>query len=840
MSRRTLLAAGLAVAVLAGAAPGEVVILKDGFVVQGKVGKEMERIFDPATGQGFTVPKGNGFDFLDDGPRVVIFSSHHKQLGEVGKDVKIRPDYRAFRNVFKDRKKNYPAPTVWTPRKMPDFDAKWRRVIELNVPGGTFERIEQQVTYLDPYCCFVSSPTHLWIVTYRTSEMDVATVRKLLSTHPDLVEADGKADPVKRAAIARFLKDVGWLKDARDELAALAKAAPGPYAKDAQEEVDRVAREIDHADAEYVATEAEFAVAAGRYERADLLFRAFPEKTADPKDLDRLTKAKAKWETARDQYALGKRLLTAIADDLSGASKSLPYVAAGGGLARFAVPVKTDPKTAALAAAGEAVASELHPDSVGRVEFFVNLAAQAEKERAAGKPATRNPNELLATAISGWAKGKTGATPDVDRALKVWNAREAALAYQRGGNVAVRNAALAKYQATSTIGLDELAQVIGLLPPAEPENLSARTGEAVKAGPNVPDGVYRRTSAGHGQRPLGVNYCVRLPAEYHHGRAYPVIVMCTYPGVKPEEFMGAVSGDADRHGYILVAPDWAAGFGNNVVWEWKGEQHDLVTEVLRDTIRHFTVDTDRVFLMGAGEGADMAMDIGASHPDLFAGVLAVCPNPKWQGLFMSYWKNAQKLPFYVVSGQLAGDANVNLRHVFERWTANGFPAIQVVYKGRGVEWYPMEVPVMFDWMGRKRRANGITTLQFGGGARYGWQTCRETDNRFYWLGADRIATANLVNPAAPSRNVTPAELQGDIKGNTLNLRGRGVRAMSVWLGRDMIDWTKPVHVNLNGAAMAGWRPRVLVPDVSVLLEDYYQRGDRRMLYLARLEFQSQF
>ena len=94
--------------------------------------------------------------------------------------------------------------------------------------------------------------------------------------------------------------------------------------------------------------------------------------------------------------------------------------------------------------------------------------------------------------------------------------------------------------------------------------------------------------------------------------------------------------------------------GNRVEWEWKGEDHDLVTEVLRDTIRHFTVDTDRVFLMGAGEGADMAMDVGASHPDLFAGVIAVGPNPKWQGLFVNYWRNAQRLPFYVVSGQLAG------------------------------------------------------------------------------------------------------------------------------------------------------------------------------------------
>ena len=635
---------------------------------------------------------------------------------------------------------------------------------------------------------------------------------------------------------------MGWLKLARDELDALPKAAPGPYPKETQEEVDRFAKELDHATGEYVAAEAEFALAAGRYERAGDMFRAFPEKTADPKDLDRLTKVKAKWETAREQHALGRRLLTAIADDLTGSGKATPFVAAGGGLVRFAVPPpKVDPKTAALAAAAEAVVAELHPDSVGRVEFFVNLAAQAERERAAGRAPTRSPTELLATAVSGWAKGKTGATPDPDRALTVWAAREAALAYQRGATLLDRNAALARYKANSMIGLDELAQVIALLPPAEPENLAARTGDAVKAGNGVPDGVFRRRSAPHGRRATGVDYCVRLPAEYHHGRAYPLVVMCTYPGVKPEEFLSAVAADADRHGYILIAPEWAAAFGGKTQWEWKGEDHDLVTETLRDAVRHFTVDTDRVFLLGAGEGADMAMDVGMSHPDLFAGVVAACPNPRWQGLFMNYWKNAQKLPFYVVSGQLAGDANQNLRFIYERWTAHGFPAVQVVYKGRGIEWYPAEVPVMFDWMSRKRRANGTATLQLGTATRQGWQVCRETDNRFYWLGADRVAAANLFNPAGPVRTVVPAELQGDIRGgNLVELRGRGVRTITVWLGRDMIDWTKPLRVNLNGSTAPGWKPKVLDQDVSVLLEDYFQRGDRRMLYLAKLEFQSPY
>ena len=95
-----------------------------------------------------------------------------------------------------------------------------------------------------------------------------------------------------------------------------------------------------------------------------------------------------------------------------------------------------------------------------------------------------------------------------------------------------------------------------------------------------------------------------------------------------------------------MVPDWAAQVGK--VWKWRGEDHGLATEVLRDTVRHCTVDNDRVFLLGVGSGATMAMDVGASHPDLFAGVIAVGPTPHpW--VYRYYYKNAQKLPSVLAS-----------------------------------------------------------------------------------------------------------------------------------------------------------------------------------------------
>jgi len=839
LPRAAFALAGVAAAVLVATAPADVVILKDGFVIQGNVRKEMESVRDPATGAAFSVPKGNGLDTIDDGARVVIFSSHHKQLGEISKEIKLRPEYKAYTNRIESRRTNHQFSGYTAAKELPDFNAKWKRTIEVQVPGG-FDRIDQQVTYLDPYTCYVVSPTHIWTQTFRTIEMDPLRVRKLLSTHPDLIEADGKPDPLKRVAIARFLKDVGWLYLAQEEIAKL-KEVPAPLPKEAQEQLDKLVKEVDAAAAELVAGEAEFALAAGRYAYAAEVLAAFPEKTANPADLDRFIRVKAQLETARDQHAAGRRLLRALIDDATGGGVVKAYLALGGGPAAAVVPTSpvADPRLAALAAAAAEVYAELHPDTIGRVEFFVNMAAQVERERATGKEPSKKPAELLATAISGWAKGKNGATTLPDLALKVWAARDAALAYQRAPNLNERNAVLARFKQNHPVGLDELVQVISLLPPAEPENLEQRSGTAVKPGNGVPEGVYLRKSAPFGASAAGLEYVVKLPPEYHHGRAYPVLMMLTYPGLDPERFMGAVSGDAGKRGYILVAPVWASAFGAKSKWDWNAADHEYVTATLRDVVRHFTVDNDRVFLVGAAAGADMAMDVGASHPDLFAGVVAVGPNPKWQGFFIDYWRNTQKLPVYVVSGELAGDANLQLRRIFDRWMPNGFPALEVVYRGRGIEWYPAEVPVVFDWMGRKKRPSGAAILQLGNVQRFPWFTNREEDNRFYWLGAEKIDPRNLA-ASSPGRSVIPAELQGDIKGNNLiELRTRGVRVVSVWLGRDMIDWAKPVRVLLNGVVPNGYKPKVLAPDPQVLLEDYWHRGDRRMLYLNKLEFASQ-
>ncbi len=819
------------------AAPGaEVVVLKDGFVIQGNPRKEITTAFDKASGMSVPIVKHGGYDLIDEGAKITLFSSHARSRDAVGPDTKLRPEAKAFTQPFAGPKSSYTLPSG-APIKIGEFNEKWVRRITADVPNSPPVTIEQQIVLLDPYYILIVSPTHKWRLTYRTSEWDPKQVRKLLMLHPEIAEPDGKCDPLKRIVLARFMLDAGWLQFAKDEVDRLARDFTGEMTKEAKEEHEKLLKAIDYDIGERFARQLELSLAAGRYQYTADLLKFFPEKTAKKEDVTRVARVTAELKTGQDRYDTGRRLLRALIDEVRGmrAVNALTAVAGGPALVAWVPPKDVSGQALDLAAAAEQVCAELHQDSAARIETFVTLASEAERARARGGVPTKKPDQLLAVAVSGWARGKNGATSDPDAAWKLWATREAILAYQRAEDKTDRTAVLGRYKKNIALGIDEIAQMISLLPPADPEDLANRSGAPVPLGTNKESGIYRRTSMPVTGHPTGVEYLVKLPPEYHHGRAYPVLMVLPAPGANPEEFLAPLMAEADRCGYILVVPEWTHRFGKT--WQWKGEDHVFVTAALRDTVRHFTVDNDKVFMIGVGEGANMAMDVGMSHPDLFAGVIPIGPTPKWGGLFMHYWQNAQKLPFYSVTGELAGEGLTNLKMIYDRWMPLGFPGMMTMYKGRGIEWYSAETPVVFDWMSRKTRANGTSTLALGPGQGLGqtgrkpWMTMRPTDNHFYWLQVDEIHPNNLEKP-----NGYPAEISGNIQGdNTVRVDCRGVTKLTIWLSGEMIDWSKPVKVLVKGGNPIGYKPKVLEPNLEVLLEDYYARGDRRMLFLNKIE-----
>jgi pimeloyl-ACP methyl ester carboxylesterase len=267
-----------------------------------------------------------------------------------------------------------------------------------------------------------------------------------------------------------------------------------------------------------------------------------------------------------------------------------------------------------------------------------------------------------------------------------------------------------------------------------------------------------------------------------------------------------------------------------------------VLYTLRDLRRRFNIDSDRVFLFGLGEGGNMAMDVGLSHPDHFAGVIPMGCNPEY--FIHNYWRNGQYLPFYIVSGSHGGDNEKHIRTLMEKWAIyRQYPMLWVQYKGRGVEWFGGELANMMDWMRAKRRAYPLHQVGNAGlgNALDGNEYCtmREGDNRFYWLstrGVSRACTRDTWN-----KRLEPSRMSARIDQHTneIYITAWGLKEVSVHLGRNsrgenMIDFERPVTVRVNN--MGRWSNQKVPPSLAVLLEELFLTGDRQRLCLAKLEF----
>jgi acetyl esterase/lipase len=878
MPRHAAAARRLAWAVLLLAAPASfaakkdpaVVYLTDGHVLRGYVLQPTETIIDPVSQAPITLHKG--IFLVDDFCRRYYFSHAYVDRAEtrdfdVGKQIKWD-----FPRSFPDGKS---LPPIREILEAGAWDDQWNRRYRFRAPDGTVT-LWQHVSILSPYLTRVDahcldpatrkkSNPYPWTSLYPTRELGPKTVLSLLSTHadfkdkPDLTD-DQRAD--RRFQIFNFLVQAGWLDEAEKELERIRRDFPK-----AKEKAETAAEGIKKLVALDRLDEIKAAYAAGRHEAAQRLLAAFPTASADDQTQAEVRSLKAKYELAGTSLRRAEEFLTKLPRELpDGADKNL-YTAA------------------AAAIAGELTLDHFFKkgenDDV-RLDRFLNQAEQAER-LATQKMPHLSPEELLSLAVTSWLTGSATGETKPPAAQRLWRARQFLMEYRKTDDPAARAAQLKAYESQAAPGVSEIAQLISTLPPpARPQTFTRGPAEGAAyyaahacgaqalapAGASLGavaqllaasevaalrasslDRVEMSAPAAFGGRP--VTYTLQLPPEYHPGRAYPVLVALHNGGETAKNMMDRLAESAAKHGYILAAPDW--DFARGGTYLYSAEEHAAVLDTLRDLGRHFNVDTDRVFLTGYGEGGNMAWDVGLSHPDLFAGVVPVNGQPRYHA--RAYWPNAMVLPFYVVWGEYMGgptrtpdkrtNGNLVTYELFkDHWIPGGFPALGVQYKGRGLEWFPAEVPTIFEWMAQKRRQNPMAKIGFKNRAssepepgEYEAHQCtmRPGDNHFYWLSVDGLAPQRLNESARWwNPNAKVATVAGRIvNGNQVGVFAAGVKQVTVWLGRGTVDFEKPVTVYLNSSQLGN--PRPVKPSLAVLLEDFYQRGDRQRLYVARID-----
>lgn len=799
----------------------DVVYLNDGHALHGKVTQQMEVIIDPATGQPIPIVKDSPCFIVDDRARFTLFGQ--SQVSNPDKETNIFDGHVLLKMPVSRVGKTRPGEA--SIGEATPFNDKWERQVNITIrqdlsklvqPGEVITqanrfktvhgKIKQKISLLSPHFLRVESMDLDWTANYLTSEFGPKIVLPLVRNHPDIQGKPGEPPEFDRQfTVFRFCTQAGWLDEARQELDELKKAFP-----DQMQKLDTAAKGLRRLIQQRLWQDAELASRVGRHRYAQ-------------QTLQQLIVSELPTGLQTDAANLRARY-TALQTKLDQTRQALAMC-----YGRF-----VGPPVDFVADALPVICRELDFDNLDRLEPFAALGRQAELNRSAGKESQYTLDQLLAAAVTGWVLGPTAAEASPGKAERLWFVRERILQIQRTVAPVDRSRLTADLAKSSELTVDEIARTINMLPPPD----------SAWAGPpgTVADRQASQPFSGH----PAARYRLQMPAEYNANRAYPLLIVLPNVGQSIEDAMAPWRLDAERFGYILAAVEWGAG---RSAYEYRPEDHAAVTDSLHDIKRILSVDTDRVALAGFGEGANMAYDVGLSHPDLFAGVVPINGRPR---AFISvwYWRHAQALPFYIVMGEHSGAAirEWTLK-LFDRWAGKGYSSLLVMYKGRPVEFFTGEVPTIFDWLSRKKRSAGFPELgrsPNSGSNGEEYHTYRTTDNHFYWASTDQVGDKFLLTDFFKQNVPTPAAVQATIRdANQVTVFTRGLKQVTLWFGRvfdaqtgsrDMIDFSQPIKITLNNRTTWTNGGKPLTPKLETLIEDFYQRNDRRRLFLARVDF----
>lgn len=652
------------------------------------------------------------------------------------------------------------------------FDEYGRRTLTLQSANGNLEVI-QGVTEITPDYLKIMALNYTWETAMATSSVPIEQIDRMLR------KVTRQNNPDHRMKIATFYIQASFYEAADRELASIADQFPELVSRVAEAQVSLAVAKGHEGLGEMKRRES-----AGQYEYVLGLSKKFPIKDIDVATLREVREITTRFEAALARSELAKVRMGELQGQL-----------------------KNDPRVKEIAPLRAEISERLNFSNFGRLDSFLKLADDPLDK----------PENKLALALSGWAVGSQNAVTEIDLALRLCQARYLVLDYLRSppDADAERKAIFAKIEALEGVGPERIAQILPVLPPAR-DSLGVAPGKSV-----------RIEVASTNDAPATA-YWVWLPFEYHLGHSYPLIVALYDAEGTPRQELEAYWGiEAQRHGYIVIAPEYVPQGAKYTHYDFSGESHQIVIDSLRDALLRFSVDSNRVFLSGHGMGGDAAWDMGLSHPHLFAGVIPI--NGKIDHYAPSYLDNGRQLPLFAIAGEL--DVDLFDRNVgsLMKMMQYSFDLIYAEYRGGGPEAYYSEVRPLFDWMSRLRR--GPPPRQITA------RTLRECDNSFWWFEfsgiPENMKGINWANPKQQA--IHPLTVSAKITpGNTISIAAK-TGTQTIWLARGdgLVDFDKRLKVEINGKQR--WNDFVK-PDLKAMLDHVRIHGDRQLLYWGVLEF----
>jgi predicted esterase len=783
-SAAAALVAMLTQTLLPGQAFAETIVLKNGTQLEGSVGtiaSLKNPVLNPAGGGGV----GAGIKpvvVVDDGLRRTLVPALQVTALPAAPEVpqvKIAVPQRVATAGFSVN-------TVGPILKVTEFDAYGRRIFSM-VGGGPRPTINvvQGITEVTPLYTRVqglsASTSYVWDMRIATSSIPRPVLSRVLKgLDPD--------NAGHRLEIVRLYIQADRIHDARAELEEV--VADFPDMPGLQAQVD-ILRQMG---AQRLIKEIRLRADAGQHRMAVSMAASFPvEGVADAtvltvRDINREYEEQyKKYEEALAELAA---LLEKVEDE-SVRDKLAPYC--------------------------DEIAADLNVNTLDRMADFIRLA---DDEKLA-------PEERVSLALTGWILGSGGATENSAIALSIGQVRDLVREYLTSATPEERAEILNKLKGLEGSSPPYLARIVAHMKP--PREVPEREDEEAA----IP-GLYEITVPGV-KDDIEFSYTLQLPPEYDPYRRYPCIVTLHAAGTTPEKqiewWAGAYNeetkmraGQAARHGYIVLAPKWAKEHQQS--YEHSSREHAAVLLSLRDALKQFAIDTDRVYLSGHSLGGDAAWDIALAHPDLWAGVIPIGAN--CEKYVVLYWENGRNVPMYFVVGEKDGKRAEETLVQWDRYMRySGFDVTVTEYLGRGHEHFYEEIQRIFDWT--KLHQRNFAPEKFSA------KTLRPFDNFFWWVEIDKFPPTAMVTPLNwPPPRSTPgisveARLLRETNGMTMKTGGQSGR---VFFLPEMLNFEESASIFIGGKRLKN----PPAPSVEVLLEDVRTRGDRQHPFWASVDF----
>jgi predicted esterase len=334
---------------------------------------------------------------------------------------------------------------------------------------------------------------------------------------------------------------------------------------------------------------------------------------------------------------------------------------------------------------------------------------------------------------------------------------------------------------------------------------------------------------------------VEVPADYDPARKWPLRVQLhggvARPGPQAAPPGRPVAQSAPNRipgeKQIYIYPSgWA-----DAQW-WDTNQVDNIVRVVNDVKQKYNVDESLIYLTGISDGGTGAYYIAMKEPTLWSSVLplngsiAVIRSAQNGADGELYGNNLANKPFYIVNGE--DDQLYPVWHVepHVRW----FTTLGMMHEfrpqpgaGHNTNWWPTEREPFEEFVHAHPREPHPAKLS--------WETERiDKFNRVHWLVINRLgkgtSEAPLEDEGFFQHRAPSGRVDVERKGNVFDAQARGVREFTLLLSPDVVDFSQPVTVNVNGKEL--FRGAVK-KDLTALVKWATRDNDRTMLYGAELK-----